>query len=169
MQKTISGLFESAAIARGAIADLVEAGVPRKDISIVVPDPDAPAGQDNHEKAPASTHLLVKDTEKGAFVGGLAGLLLEVSALTVPVIGPVVIGGWLAAAVLGAGVGAVLGALGGSIAETLAHAGLPPTTASRYEAGIHQGAALVVVRTEEAATDSIVAAFQRHHARDVHG
>jgi hypothetical protein len=169
MQKTISGLFESVERARGTIEALVTAGVPRRDISAVVQDPHPPSdGQEDHEKAHPKPHLLVKDTEKGAFVGGLAGLLLEVSALTVPVIGPVVIGGWLTAAVIGAGVGAVIGALGGSIAEGLATAGLPRTTASRYEAGIHQGAVLLAVRAEEPDIDSIVAVFQQHGAADIH-
>jgi hypothetical protein len=151
---TIAGLFDNTEDARGAVEELIAAGSAREAISLVTPQP-APAD-------PALDNLAVKDAEKGAVVGGLAGLLLGVSELAVPGVGPVLVGGWLAATLIGAGVGAATGGLVGSLLE----AGVSHETAGYLAEGVRAGKTLVTVRTEG---DSARATeiLQRHHALQV--
>src|SRR5579872_5607184 len=96
MSTTLVGLFDGWNQARDAAHDLMNHGTPKENISLI-----AAKGEEQ-----TTAHAIGAEAESGAIVGGLAGLMLGMSELAVPGIGPAVVGGWLAATLLGAGVGA---------------------------------------------------------------
>ena len=62
---------------------------------------------------------VVADAGIGAAIGGVGGLLLSAAgALTIPVIGPILAAGPIAAALTGAGIGAAAGGLIGALTES---------------------------------------------------
>ena len=83
----------------------------------------------------------------GAFAGGLAGVALGAALLLVPGIGPIVVAGPLAAAMLagieGAVAGVALGAAGGAHSCEM---GVPREHAIKYETEVKGGKYLVIVR-----------------------
>jgi hypothetical protein len=150
--KTVAGLFVNSADARSAADDLAAAGWTHENISIV-----ASAQQGAGEHHP---NLVVKDAEKGALVGGLAGLFLGLTELAVPGVGLVLVGGWLAAALLGAAAGAATGGIAGALVE----AGMSHAAASHFAAGVQRGEILVTVKSEDARSDEAKAILQQNHA-----
>src|SRR4051794_9008291 len=102
--KTVSGLFETDAQAKDAVAALEDAGIASGEISLV--SRDGKAGSDAAEGVGI-----------GSAVGGIGGLLAGLGAFAIPGIGPVVGAGWLATTVLGAAAGGVAGGLIGALTE----------------------------------------------------
>jgi len=151
---TIAGLFNKVEDARGAVQELVDAGWSRSDIGIIAQTLASEADDDN---------LPIKDAEKGALVGGLAGLLLGISELAVPGVGLVLVGGWLAATLFGASIGAAAGGLVGALVE----AGLTHHEAERLEHGVRAGATLVTVKSATAKVDRISEILLRHGAANI--
>src|SRR5205085_10780175 len=87
---------------------------------------------------------VVADAGIGAAIGGVGGLLLSAAgALTIPVIGPILAAGPIAAALTGAGVGAAAGGLIGALTE----AGVPEHQAKAYAESVRRGDVLVTVRS----------------------
>jgi uncharacterized membrane protein len=152
---TIAGLFTDRADARSAIEELHSLGTPGDSISVIAPKGATPTEEDGS--------LTVRDAEKGAVVGGLAGFLLGLSELAVPGVGLVLVGGWLAAALIGAGVGAATGGLAGALAE----AGLSHEAAGHMTEGVRSGKTLVTVRTATERPDVEEAVLLRHHAVNI--
>ena len=135
---TVTGLFDSPADAQSAVRELIDAGWRREEIGLVT----ASQGTDGSAEI---TGLAVKDAEKGAVIGGLAGLFLGLSELAaIPGIGPVLVGGWLVATLLGAGVGAAAGGLVGSLVEL----GLSHEEAGHIAEGVRTGGTLVTVKAD---------------------
>lgn len=149
---TVTGLFDNAADAQNAVEGLIAAGWTRDDISAVVPGAENPTGE--------VTSLGVLDAEKGAVVGGLAGLFLGLTELAVPGVGLLLIGGWLAAALLGAGVGAATGGLVGLLID----AGVSHEAASHFAEGVRQGRSLITVKTEPTRTAEAAGVLRIFHA-----
>lgn len=153
---TVTGLFDNPADAESAVQELVQGGWPREDIGVVTSHT---AVGETHKAA----HLAVKDAEKGAIVGGLAGLFLGLTELAIPGVGLVLVGGWLAVTLIGAGVGAATGGLAGALVE----AGVSHAEAGHLAEGIRKGGTLV---TLQSATERVTAAedvLRRHHAVNV--
>ena len=154
MQCTLVAVFGTAAEAHAAVEALLQTGCDREDIGLV--GPGTPIGA--HE-APS---LTVKDAEKGAMVGGLAGLLLGLTELSIPGIGPVLAGGWLAAMIttlLGAGIGAATGTLAGALIEK----GFAPDLAHTVATSIHKGKTVVTVKTAQGRTKVVENMLARFH------
>ncbi len=146
---TVAGLFDKSSDAQRAVEALAAEGWPREDISVVA--------WHKGDKGADHPNLAIKDAEKGAVVGGLAGLFLGIGELAVPGVGLVLAGGWLAAAVLGAGVGAAAGGLVGSLVE----AGISHEAAGHLAEGVRRGEILVTVKTDENRADAAAAVLQR--------
>jgi len=154
---TIAGLFASSSQARSAYDDLIAEGWERDDISVVGTTPEN-ADMEHHK-------ILVKDAEKGAIVGGLAGLFLGLSELAVPGVGLLLVGGWIAAALIGAGVGAATGGLAGALVE----AGISHEIAGELAEGVHRGEILLSVKTDESRAAIARTILQRHNAIRIEG
>jgi uncharacterized membrane protein len=110
------------------------------------------------------TSDVVADAGIGAAIGGVGGLLLSAAGLlTLPVIGPVLAAGPIAAALTGAGVGAAAGGLIGALTE----AGIPEDDAKYYAEGVRRGDILVTVRTSGLLADRALEILDQHHAVNV--
>jgi hypothetical protein len=152
---TISGIFNSVTDTESAVQELIASGWARDDISVVASQQDAGKSHPND--------LAIKDAEKGALVGGLAGLFLGLSELAIPGVGLVVVGGWLAVTLLGAGVGATAGGLVGALVE----AGMGHEEASGLAERVRGGGTLLIVKTGIGRRDEAAAILDRHGAVNV--
>ena len=159
--KTIVGVFNSVQDAHPAVAELEAQGISRDDISVVAnKNASGYNTMDDRDK----TSDVVADAGIGAAIGGVGGLLLSAAgALTIPVIGPILAAGPIAAALTGAGIGAAAGGLVGALTES----GIPEQDAKHYAEGVRRGDVLVTIRTDEAHADRVCDVLDRHDAIDV--
>jgi len=161
--KTVVGVFNSVSDAQAAVRELESQGIPRDDISLVA-NKNA-VGYDTMDPADRDKASdVVADAGIGAAIGGVGGLLLSAAgALTIPVIGPILAAGPIAAALAGAGIGAAAGGLIGALTES----GVPEEDAKYYAEGVRRGDVLVTVRTDQVRADTISDILDRHNAVDV--
>jgi hypothetical protein len=82
----------------------------------------------------------------GAWFGGLFGLVVGAAFLVLPGVGPIVVAGPLAAAVVAGVEGALAGTALGSLAGALVGWGVPRNRALKYEKEVKGGKFLVLVR-----------------------
>lgn len=154
---TVFGLFERPEDAGRALDDLVASGTAREAVSVLTRGGAAVA------EAPKEG-LAEHDAEKGALVGGLAGLMLGLADLTLPGVGALLAGGWIMTTVLGAGLGVAAGGLVGALAEL----GMSHEHAGRIEQGLRRGGTVLAVRTGAGGAPSVRDILQRHRATDIH-
>jgi len=159
--KTIVGVFNSVQDAHAAVAELQAQGISRDEISVVANKNAAGYNtMDDRDK----TSDVVADAGIGAAIGGVGGLLLSAAgALTIPVIGPILAAGPIAAALTGAGIGAAAGGLVGALTES----GVPEQDAKYYAEGVRRGDVLVTIRTDQTHADRVCDVLDRHDAIDV--
>jgi uncharacterized membrane protein len=120
-------------------------------------------GYDNMDDRDKASNV-VADAGIGAAIGGVGGLLLSAAgALTIPVIGPILAAGPIAAALTGAGIGAAAGGLIGALTES----GIPEEDAKYYAEGVRRGDVLVTVRADQSQADRVCDILDRHDAVDV--
>ncbi|WP_067515122.1 general stress protein [Endozoicomonas ascidiicola] len=129
-----------------AVKQLQKAGFDMKKISVV--------GNDYHTEEHVVGYYNTGDRMKawgkiGAFWGGLWGILVGAAFFVIPGIGPLVIAGPLAAAIVGGLEGAAvmggLSALGGGLAGM----GIPKDSIVRYENSLSAGSFLVLYNDVE--------------------
>ena len=138
--KTIVGVFNSVQDANAAVSELETQGISRDDISVVA-NKNATGYDTMDDRDKASD--VIADAGIGAAIGGVGGLLLSAAgALTIPVIGPILAAGPIAAALTGAGIGAAAGGLIGALTES----GIPEEDAKYYAEGVRRGDVLVTVK-----------------------
>jgi hypothetical protein len=161
--RTVVGVFNSVQDAQSAVRDLEAQGISRDEISIVA-NKNA-VGYDTMDSADRDKASdVVADAGIGAAIGGVGGLLLSAAgALTIPVIGPILAAGPIAAALTGAGIGAAAGGLIGALTES----GVPEEHARYYAEGVRRGDVLVTVRTDIGRTDQVCDVLDAHNAVDV--
>ncbi len=140
-QDSVAAVFPNHQSAEAAVKALTAAGVPLKSISIV--------GKGYHTDEKVVGFYNMGDRVKfwgsrGAFWGGLWGLFFGGVFLTIPLTGPVIVLGYLAAAAVSAVEGAVvvggLSALGGALAGI----GIPRDSVLQYETAIAADGFLVM-------------------------
>jgi hypothetical protein len=161
--RTVVGVFNSVQDAQAAVRELESMGVSRESVSIVA-NKNA-VGYDSMDAADRDKASdVVADAGIGAAIGGVGGLLLSAAgAITLPVIGPILAAGPIAAALTGAGIGAAAGGLIGALTES----GIPEEHAKYYAEGVRRGDVLVTVRAEERRADQVCDILDRHNAVDV--
>src|SRR3954452_8454086 len=161
--KTVVGVFNSVSDAQAAVRELESHGIPRDEISLVA-NKNA-VGYDTMDPADRDKASdVVADAGIGAAIGGVGGLLLSAAgALTIPVIGPILAAGPIAAALTGAGIGAAAGGLIGALTES----GIPEDEAKHYAEGVRRGDVLVTVRAEQGMADQVSDILDRNHAINV--
>lgn len=157
--KTITSFFDRYEDAVDAVRRLEAAGVPHRDISLIANnegdrysshanrtwDESSRIDDDDHDGAATGATV-------GTLAGGGAGLLAGLGMLAIPGFGPVVAAGWLVPTLVGAGAGAALGGLAGSLVD----AGVDEKDAHAYAEGVRRGGALVTVRASETEVARIV-------------
>ena len=161
--RTVVGVFNSVQDAQSAVRELESMGVSRDAVSIVA-NKNA-VGYDTMDAADRDKASdVVADAGIGAAIGGVGGLLLSAAgAITLPVIGPILAAGPIAAALTGAGIGAAAGGLIGALTES----GIPEEHAKYYAEGVRRGDVLVTVRAESTRADQVCDILDRHNAVDV--
>jgi len=161
--RTVVGVFNSVQDAQAAVRELESTGVSRESISIVA-NKNA-VGYDTMDAADRDKASdVVADAGIGAAIGGVGGLLLSAAgAITIPVIGPILAAGPIAAALTGAGIGAAAGGLIGALTES----GIPEDHAKFYAEGVRRGDVLVTVRADETRANQVCDILDRHNAIDV--
>lgn len=152
---TVTGLFDTRDDAQSAVQELMESGWAQEEIGMVAARPDS--GQ------PEVTHLAVKDAEKGAVVGGLSGLLLGLSELALPGVGPILAGGWVVTTLLGAAAGAATGGLVGALVEL----GISHEEARHLAEGVRRGGTLVTIKAAEERVGAAEDILRRHRAVNI--
>ena len=137
---TVAATFDGSRQATTALQALKDAGFRPEQISLIAKDTPAAPEQDD----------TVQDAELGAVgigvLGGVAGWLLGISALAIPVVGEIVGIGILWATLVGVGVGAAVGGLGGAL---IGH-GVDERHAREYEEQVRQGRSLVTFHAYDA-------------------
>jgi stress response protein YsnF len=160
MAKTVTALFETYTNANNAVRDLVNQGFERDDIGIMahesLTDYDTRVHDDDTSGAVTGAGI-------GAAVGGVGGLVLSLTAVVIPGIGPVMAAGPLVAALAGAGIGAAAGGLLGALTDL----GVPEEEAHYYAEGVRRGGVLVTVQTTDALADRAASILSRHHPMDL--
>ncbi len=132
--KTIVGLFQTYTDADAAVMQLEEAGYNHENIHMIAPDKVIREYQESG---------VAEGAGAGATLGGLAGLLLSLTSLAIPGIGPVVATvGVLSSTAIGAGVGAAAGGLIGALVDI----GVPEEEAPLYVEGVRRGYILLAVK-----------------------
>lgn len=166
MAKTIVGLFEDTNKAQQVVKDLMDSGFRREDISVVAnnagstTDTDTNKGKDGGDVATGVGAGAVA----GGLVGGGVGLVLSLlGAVAVPVVGPIIAAGPIAAILTGAGVGAAAGGLIGGLTA----AGVPDEDAKYYAEGVQRGGTLVMVAAEENKAQQAYDIIMKHGAVDI--
>ncbi|HJZ91235.1 MAG TPA: general stress protein [Gemmataceae bacterium] len=139
---TVIAVYPDHASAEEAVRRLQKEGIPMQNLSIIGKDFQAverPLGF-------VTTGTVAKDGAKvGAWTGGLFGLLIGAAFLILPGVGPVVIAGPLAAALLGGFEGALAGAAFGGLTGALVGLGVSKDKAIRYESQVKAGKFLVTL------------------------
>jgi hypothetical protein len=166
-RNTVAGLFRDRTSAERAIDDLKEAGFDGDQIGIVMRDPSgsgAVTQRRESDRGATSTHAAsgaMTGVVGGGLLGGLAGYLLAIGALTIPGIGPVVAGGAIAEAlglgVIGttAAVGAGLGAAAGGLVGALVGMGIPEEEARYFEKGLGTEEVLITVKAGDRVMEAL--------------
>ena len=135
-------IFDSHADAEAAVRRLAQAGYPIAQLSIL--------GKGYHSEEEVVGFYNMGDRvrlwgKNGALWGGLWGLLTTGVFMTIPLVGPVVVLGHLAAMVAGALESAAIAGGLGAIGGALASIGVPKDSVLRYEQALRADKYVVVV------------------------
>jgi uncharacterized protein (TIGR02271 family) len=169
MAKTVIGLFDNRAEAQGVVQELLAEGFRRDDISVMSKKAEGTQGKQGETVAYVEEDgdEQVKDMAwgagTGAAIGGLAGLLLSLTSLAIPGIGPVLAAGPLAAVIAGAGIGATAGGL----ISGLTRLGVPEEDANYYAEGVRRGGTLISVDASDDRAERAVAIMKQHGAVEI--
>lgn len=139
---TLVAVFATHAAAQEAVKELDYAGIPMRQLSIV--------GKDYQtEERPVGFYNLGDRVRvwgaRGAFWGGLIGLLVSPALFLLPVVGHVIVLGPLTSAIVGALEGVALGGGVSALAGALASIGVPRDSIIRYEAAIKADKFVVII------------------------
>jgi CBS domain-containing protein len=164
-RNTVAGLFRDRDSAERAIEDLKEAGFKGDQIGIVMRDPSGGGRvterRETDRHGSHATSGAMTGVVGGGLLGGLAGYLLAIGALTIPGIGPVLAGGAIAEAlglgVIGttAAVGAGIGAAAGGLVGALVGMGIPEEEARYFEKGLGTEEVLVTVKAGDRVMEAL--------------
>ena len=158
MPKTTMALYEDFETAQDVVQDLIDAGFPRDQISLIA----------NNAEGKYTLNADMDDVsaDEGAGFGAVVGGLLGLAAALIPGIGPVVAAGPIAALVA-TGVGAAAGAVTGGLVAGLVDFGVPEDEASSYAEAIRRGGTLVSIVTEDGTLARAQDIMNRHHPIDL--
>ncbi len=166
--RQIVGLFSNYDDANAAVADLMASGFSKGDLDLVAKEETLKAaGTSQAEVEKDLGGGTVSGAKTGAMLGGIAGLIVGVSALAVPGIGPLITLGTLSTAIGSTAVGAGVGAAGGGVVGALVGLGFSDDEATEFEQGLNQGSILVAAKVngnEQVIRDI----FQKHNAVKIH-
>ncbi|WP_017717702.1 hypothetical protein [Kamptonema formosum] len=151
--KRAVGIFPSIEDATLGLTELQAAGFPMERVSVIARDAD-----DEDEIAGARVRAgrgnqADEGAEAGAFAGGtlgtVAGLLVGLGLMSIPGIGPIVLGGAAATALATTLAGSAIGTAAGGLVGGLVGLGIPEDRARVYSEGVSRGEYVVMVEGAE--------------------
>lgn len=163
MTKLVVGLFDAISGADRAVQELLDAGFPRADISVVANDPGGNFDNAMAAGEPNTAEGAATGAVGGSLVGGTFGLLVGLGVIALPGLGPVLAAGPLltiGATALGAGVGAGVGGVLGALTS----AGVPEHEAHLYHEGLLSGGTLLTLTCADDAFGRAVEIMRRNGA-----
>lgn len=137
----ITKVYDGYAQAHGAVDELLTAGIPMSNISVLGSRTDPDQFFTNAEEGSEAG----AGAGVGAVLGGAAGLLAGLGLMAIPGLGPVVAAGWLASTALGAAAGGATGGIVGSLISS----GVSEGDANVYSEVVRRGGMLVSVQAED--------------------
>jgi len=146
-----SAMFDTHAEAERAVSELRSMGLNDSDLSVIAHHGGTTTARSGDGEITDEHH---RNVLRGILGGGALGAGLGVAALAIPGVGPLAAAGAIAAAAVpeAIGVGAVLGAIGGTLNETLTKHGISEDDATYYNDRLKDGA--VVVTVEDTGVDT---------------
>jgi hypothetical protein len=164
MTETVIAVYDTMNMAYAAVQDLTESGFDRSNISVASRDY-------NHADWTDGDVSGAEGSAFGAIIGGLTGIVMGLTAITVPGIGAIIAAGPLAAALgaaTGGAIGAVAGAATGGLVASLIDLGIPEEDAESYAEHVRRGGALVTVTlTEENRIPAAIDILRRYDPVDI--
>jgi hypothetical protein len=135
------GIYTSMDAAEDAVRQLGQSGLPIQHVSIIARD----LGTESKVHGFVTSCDVAKSSARtGAWVGGIFGLLAGAAFLWVPGVGPLVVAGSLASALLGGVEGAVAGAATTGVLGWLFSLGIGKQHILKYEQSVKAGKYLVI-------------------------
>jgi hypothetical protein len=166
MSETILAVYDTLDTAHSAVRDLTGSGFDRSDIGVAARDYNSADWADVNENVTGS-----EGSGFGALVGGLTGVVMGLTAITIPGIGAIIAAGPLAAALgaaTGGAIGAVAGAATGGLVASLVDLGVPGEDAESYAEHVRRGGALVSVTVkDESRVGTATDILNRYHPVDI--
>lgn len=146
-----SAIFDTHAEAERAVSELRSMGLNDSDLSVIAHHGGTTTARSGDGEITDEHH---RNVLRGILGGGALGAGIGVAALAIPGVGPLAAAGAIAAAAVpeAIGVGAVLGAIGGTLNETLTKHGISEDDATYYNDRLKDGA--VVVTVEDTGVDT---------------
>jgi uncharacterized membrane protein len=139
--QSVVGVYNSMDEAEKAVHALDKAKFPIQQVTIVTKDI---ATEKKVHGYVTACDVSKAGAKTGAWVGGIFGLLVGAAFMFVPGVGPVIVAGSLASALLGGMEGAVAGAALGGILSGLAAWGISKQQILKYEEVVKAGKFLVI-------------------------
>lgn len=159
----VYGIFKDRSGLDQAVGVLKSSGFRNSDISVLMSD--ANSTRDfAHEKDTKAPEGATAGGTAGAAIGGTLGWLTGIGALAIPGVGPFIAAGPIMAALAGAGVGGLVGGIGGALVGM----GIPEYEAKRYEGIVKNGGILLSVHSDNSEwTSKARDILQMNGAQDV--
>ncbi|BDI20286.1 hypothetical protein ANSO36C_60880 [Nostoc cf. commune SO-36] len=161
----VVGVFTHRRDAEQALHELRDSGLAMEKVSVVVQNVDR-----NHEIADDEIKEPTDDKAdegatvgglSGGAVGGLTGLLVGLGTLAIPGVGPIMLAGAAATALVTTLVGASIGAATGTFAGALVGWGMSSEQAKTYNERVENGHYLIIVDCTSLEIDKVQAILQR--------
>ncbi|MDX3910419.1 MAG: hypothetical protein QHC67_11435 [Sphingobium sp.] len=139
-----SALFDTHSEAERAVSELRTLGLTDNDLSIIAHHGGTTTTRSGDGEITDEHH---RNVIRGILGGGALGAGLGVAALAIPGVGPLAAAGAIAASAVpeAVGIGAALGAIGGSLNEVLTKHGVSKEDADYYGGRLKDGGVLVTV------------------------
>ncbi len=147
---SVVGIYDTMDAAEMAVKALEQGKFPVQQVSIVTKDL---CSEKNVHGYVTACDVSKQGATQGAWLGGIFGVLAGAALMWIPGVGPVVVAGSLAAALLGGVEGAVAGSALGGILSGLAAWGISKQHILKYEEVVKGGKYLVIAHGSGAEVD----------------
>jgi uncharacterized membrane protein len=163
--KMIAGLFDTFEDTERAVNEMQNLGISRERIGVLARDAvlrDRIVGDSDPEAESAGAGAV-----GGTALGGLGGLLVGLSSITIPGLGPVITAGTIITALGTTAAGAGIGAATGGILGALAGAGISEADAQVYAESVRRGSLLLTVEVDDSMSPLVMEVLDRANAVDI--
>jgi hypothetical protein len=140
----VFGIYSTRIAVENATDELVKAGFPVTDVSVLLPESLGVPKEMGTEKATKAPEGTAAGVATGGVIGGTLGVLLGVGLLAIPGLGPFIAAGPIMAGLAGLGVGGAVGGFTGALIGM----GIPEFEAKRYEGRLQKGGILLSVHCD---------------------